>query len=184
MAELNELSKAKAFAHWIGRSESLLRNVENRVIPLSGNLARRIAERTGVSEEWMMADPPDDQPIRANNGEDWDPHRLLDPLVLGNYDFRSALPMAPGLVLQLALVLIETCCTRALDQSSHAPLIRLMDLIKREIDITDAEFVADVEARLLQPEYADVLQLWTVACLAAKQRRNNRLNTSSATGRE
>jgi hypothetical protein len=169
--EWDELGKARNFARWIGRSESLLRNVENRIVPLSTNLARRISERTGVSEEWLLSDPPENSEIPARNGGLWDPLLLLDPLVLGDYDFRNALPMAPRLVLQLALAIVETGCVRALQENDHTPLVRLMDLIKREMDLYDPQFISDLAAKLDQPEYADALQLWVVAGLAAKQRR-------------
>jgi hypothetical protein len=170
----NELCKARNFARWIGRSESLLRNVENRIVPLSANLARRISERTGVAEDWLLSDPPEDSAIPGRNGGPWDPLQLLDPLVLGNYDFRSALPMAPRVVLQLALAIVETGCSQGLKKNDPTLLVRLMDLIKREIDLHDPELISDLTAKLEQPEYADAHQLWVLARLAANQRQSGR----------
>lgn len=176
-AELNELSKTKAFARWIGRSESLLRNVENWVVPFSKNLALRVSECTGVDVEWLLSNPPDGQPIRACDGGTWDPRQLLDPLVLGDFDFRNTLPMAPQLLLRLALVLVEVGCQQALEQSDDSPLIRLMELIKLQRNLDDPAFLQAVEAKLSQPGYADTLQLWTAATWAAKERRDGRQNS-------
>lgn len=173
--ELNKLSKAKNFARWIGRSESLLRNVENRVVSLSANLARRIAGCTGVAEDWLLSDPPENDPIPAADGGVWDPLRTLDPLVLGNHDFRNALPMAPELLLQLALAMFEIACLHEIRQGGNTTsLVRLMDLVKRHLDLKDAKVIADIGAKLQQPGYADAFQLWIVARLAANQRRSAR----------
>jgi len=169
--ELNKLSKARNFARWIGRSESLLRNVENRVVPLSANLARRIAGNTGVSAEWLLSDPPADCPIPAADGGVWDPLRTLDPLVLGDYDFRNALPMAPELLLQLALAMFESACLHELRRGGNTSLVSLMDLVKRHLDFKDAKVIADLGTKLQQPAYGDAFQLWIVARLAANQRR-------------
>lgn len=169
--ELNKLSKAKNFAQWIGRSGSLLRNVENRAVPLSANLAHRISERTGVSAEWLLSDPPADSPIPAADGGIWDPLRTLDPLVLGDYDFRNTLPMAPQLLLQLALAVLEAGCSQAIRKGDDTLLINLMDLVKRSLDLHDEETIAAITDRLRHPERADALQLWVVARLAANHRQ-------------
>ena len=146
-------------------------------MPLSRNLALRIAERTGVSEEWLLSNPPEDAEIPDRNGGAWDPQLLLDPLVLGDYDFRNALPMAPHLVLQLALAMVETGCAQKLQKKDHALLVRLMDLIKSEIDLNDPQLLSALGTKLAQPEYADALQLWVVARLAANQRSACRKST-------
>lgn len=151
-------------------------------MPLSANLARRISERTGVAEDWLLSDSPENMPIPSKNGDLWDPLQLLDPLVLGDYDFRNALPMAPQLLLQLAMTIIETGCDQALQKNDTSPLVRLMDLIKREIDLDDPKLIADLTAKLEQPEYADALQLWVLAGLAAKQRRAARDMRSAQNG--
>ena len=169
-SEWNGLSKAKNFARWIGRSESLLRNVENRIVPLSANLARRISERTGVDANWLLSDPPEDSPIPSRDGGPWDPLRLLDPLVLGDHDFRNALPMAPELMLLLALEILRVASLRAVQQGDSTLLVRLMELIKCHIDLSDPEFEAALAAKLQQPDLADAYQLWVVSRLAAKHR--------------
>jgi hypothetical protein len=180
--ELNKLSKARNFARWIGRSESLLRNVENRVVPLSANLARRIAERTGVDQEWLLSDPPENTPIPAADGGVWDPLGALDPLVLGDHDFRNALPMAPELLLQLALAMFETACLNEIRQGGNTSLVRLMELIKSHLDLKDAKVIAELGAKLQQPGNADAFQLWIVARLAANQRRVARGDAGKSPG--
>lgn len=141
---------------------------------ISKNLALRIAERTGVSEEWLLSDPPDDAGIPDRKSGVWDPQLLLDPLVLGDYDFRNALPMAPHLVLQLALAIVETGCAQAIQKNDHTLLVRVMDLIKREIDLHDPQLLSTLGTKLAQPAYADALQLWVLARLAANQRQAGR----------
>ncbi len=162
----------REFARWLGRSESLLRNVENRIVPLSANLARRISERTGVSADWLMSDPPEHEPIPDRDGGTWDPVCLLDPLVLGDHDFRKALPMAPQLLLRLALAIIEVAGERGLQQGDTRLLVRLMELIKRHIDLNDPDFEAALTAKLQSPESAEILQLWHLASLAARHKRS------------
>lgn len=169
--EWNKLAKFKEFARWIGRSESLLRNVENHIVPLSANLARRISERTGVSESWLLSDPPEQEPILDRHGGTWDPVRLLDPLVLGDHDFRNALPMAPELLLQLALAIVEVACQRGLQRGDANLLIRLMELIKRHIDLVDSDFESALVENLRSLESAEVLQLWHLAGLAGKHQQ-------------
>lgn len=170
-SEWNELSKARNFARWISRSESLLRNVENRVVPLSKNLARRISERTGVSESWLLSDPPAQDPIPGTDGGTWDPVGQLDPLVIGDYDFRNALPMAPKLLLQLALTILEVGCSQSLRKGKNTLLISLMDLIKHNVDLHDKTTIDELTESLRKHGHADALQLWGLANLAASQSR-------------
>jgi len=176
-SDLNAMSKARNFAKWIGRSESLLRNVENRVVPLSKNLAHRIAERTGVSEFWLISDPPASSTIPDMNGQPWDPLRLYDPLFLGDYDFRSALAMTPQVLLRLALAIIEADSTRSRERCDHTPLIRLMEWIKQSIPIEDPDFVTALEAKLRHPDLADAHQLWSLAKLATNAKSGMSVRT-------
>jgi len=166
-SDMNALSKARNFAKWIGRSESLLRNVENRAVPLSANLAKRISERTGVDESWLILDPSTSSVIPDLKGNPWDPLRLFDPLFIGDYDFRSAMGMAPHILLRLALAIIEADTTRSHARGDHTPLIRLMEWIKQSIPIEDPDFVTALEAKLGHPDLADAHQLWSLAKLAA-----------------
>ncbi len=75
----------------LGRSESPLRNVESGLC----HYPETLPGDTGVSEDWLLSDPPTDAGILDTNGTPGDPLQLLDPLVLGDYDFRNALPMSP-----------------------------------------------------------------------------------------
>jgi len=140
-------------------------------VPLSANLAGRISERTGVAADWLLADPPGDHPIPDRNGGIWDPVRLLDPLFLGNHDFRNALVMAPGPLLELALAILEVAGRHAIRTGDTTLLVRLMDLIKRGIDLDDPAIAARLAEKLSHPDFADAYQLWVLARLAAKQRR-------------
>lgn len=91
-------------------------------------------------------------------------------MVLGDHDFRKALPMAPELVLQLALEILRVASLRAIQQGDSTLLVRLMELIKRHIDLNDPEFEAALPAKLQQPELANAYQLWVVSRLAARHR--------------
>ena len=135
-----------------------------------------------MAQDWLLSDPPENDPIPAADGGVWDPSRTLDPLVLGDHDFRNALPMAPELLLQLALAMFETACRHELSQNDNTSLVRLMSLVKRHLDFKDAKVITDLGTKLQQPAYADALQLWIIARLAANQRRAARGGEGTSPG--
>ena len=79
---LRGCATVKGFARWLDHSESLIRNVENRVIELSERLAKRIERKTGVSGEWLLK-PKSPRPLDLQ-GEPWDASKHLDPFAPGS----------------------------------------------------------------------------------------------------
>lgn len=69
---LKKFGTQKGFAELVGRSESLIRNVESGIIECSAGLAALISERTGVSRDWLLGKDPADE-IRSADGSRWSP---------------------------------------------------------------------------------------------------------------
>lgn len=78
LPDRSRLAEAKNFSRWVGCSESLIRNVENREVGTSDKLAKLIEDKTGVSAEWILSEPKPDDPILDRNGGPWTADRL-DP---------------------------------------------------------------------------------------------------------
>lgn len=72
------MAEVKNFSEWVGCSESLIRNVENGVAPISEKLAKTIEDRTGVSAKWLLGSPGPEDPIVDRRGHRWIAGRL-DP---------------------------------------------------------------------------------------------------------
>jgi hypothetical protein len=77
--------------------------------------------------------------------------------------------MAPQVLLRLALLIVETACQCGLQQGDTTQLVRLMELIKRQVDLNDPEFEAALASKLQSPGAAELLQLWLLAGLASRQ---------------
>lgn len=69
---LKKVATQKGFAELVGRSESLIRNVESRIIECSTSLAALISEKTGVSSDWLLGSDPAGE-IRSADGSRWSP---------------------------------------------------------------------------------------------------------------
>ena len=63
--------------------------------------------------------------------------------------------------------MVETGCAQGLQKNDNTLLVRLMDLIKREMDLHAPQLLSALGTKLAQPEYADALQIWVLARLAA-----------------
>ncbi len=154
-----------AFRDWlVAQSKTMPGNIKGRNRPprldrLGTSIDLNPATLPGIDEAWLLSDSSEDAAIPDRSGGLWDPLQLLDPLVLGDFDFRDALRMAPRLVLQLALAIVENGCVQALQKNDTTPLVRLIDLIKRELDLHDPKLIADLTTKLAQPEYAGALEL-------------------------
>ena len=73
---MSRLSGAKQFAHWVGCSESLIRNVETGAADFSEKLAKMIEAKTSVSADWLLSEPGLEEPIRDISGQEWSLKRL------------------------------------------------------------------------------------------------------------
>ena len=106
---MKKLASVSGFAKWLGRSESLIRNVENNVTEFSGQLARLIELKTGVSSDWMLSDDAATSIILAKDGSPWDAAEYLDPYVRGGLLFKMGLILdtKPDIVPALVAKLVE-----------------------------------------------------------------------------
>ena len=84
----------------------------------------------------------------------------------------KGLPMAPELLLRQALAIVETAGERGLQRGDTQLLVRLMELIKLQIDLGDPRFKATLTAKLQSPGSAELLQLWHLASLAARHKQD------------
>jgi len=95
---LQEYGSAVGFAKLIGRSPSLVRNVESGFTPKWGALAELVERKLKVSREWMLSEPGEKDPIRHVKGGLWDPREHLDPLAAKekNPDWREVMRLRPA----------------------------------------------------------------------------------------
>ena len=165
----------RGFARWLGRSESLIRNVECGCTPLSANLARRIEEKTGVSAAWLMSAAAADGPIMAADGGEWVAAERLDPYAGASLDFRPLLATSPRTLPGLIGRLVEAKLRLDLDNGSTDSLTRALALLRELGPLTGPE----IEQRLREtlaadPSAAAIMDAWTFAKLASQIRSNGR----------
>lgn len=75
--ELRRYATQRGFAELVGRSESLIRNIESGLIECSYKLADAISDATGVSAAWVLGNMDAAQPIPDRNGGNWSPEMVL-----------------------------------------------------------------------------------------------------------
>jgi len=79
--ELKTFASQAGFAKLIGRSGSLIRQIESGAMRTSGKLVRAIADRTGVDPAWIsLPEAAMDAPIPARDGGKWEPRMVIDNL--------------------------------------------------------------------------------------------------------
>jgi DNA-binding phage protein len=77
---MKNYASTAGFANWLGRSPSLIRNVENGNATLSKHLAAIVEYKTGVSAAWLLSDDASGPgEIMAKTGLPWNPVDYLDP---------------------------------------------------------------------------------------------------------
>lgn len=103
---------AAGFARKLGCSDSLLRNVESGIFPLSQKLAKLIETETGVSAEWLLSNPGVDEPILDCDGNVWSPSAAnkfsdeFEGVISRLYrSFPESLPAFVGAVIEAVLTL-------------------------------------------------------------------------------
>lgn len=106
---LSKYGSAAGFAKLIGRSPSLVRNVESGFTPKWGALAELIERKVGVSREWMLSEPGERDPIRHVKGGLWDPRKHLDPLAAKDKmpDWREVQRLQPAAVPRMIAELLH-----------------------------------------------------------------------------
>jgi transcriptional regulator with XRE-family HTH domain len=95
---LRQYATSAGFAKFLGRSSSLIRNVECGITTNWTSLAEHIEDKTRVSCEWLLSQPGPESPILDIGGRPWNPVRELDPLRprQGMLDWRLLLNTCPG----------------------------------------------------------------------------------------
>ncbi|MEI7908088.1 MAG: hypothetical protein WCK77_00500 [Verrucomicrobiota bacterium] len=78
--KLRQYATAAGFARLLGRSPSLVRNVECGITRRWDALALLIEQKTKVSRQWLLSSPKEGDPIQDVRGKPWVPARYLDPL--------------------------------------------------------------------------------------------------------
>jgi hypothetical protein len=124
---LARYSTASGFAKLIGRSESLIRNVEAGATKISLGLALQVESKTGVSSAWLQGPDALTGEILAKDGTPWDPTDYLDPYAKGTMlaNVAAVLKVEPELVPALvgrmveARIRMETQTKRDEDDSSR-----------------------------------------------------------------
>lgn len=105
LPDRSRMAEVKHFSQWVGCSESLIRNVENGVTPMSEKLAKSIEDRTGVSAKWLLNSPKPDDPILDRRGGRWIAGRLDPFTYLPNLE--RLLAACPTLVPAIVGKLVE-----------------------------------------------------------------------------
>jgi plasmid maintenance system antidote protein VapI len=158
----------RGFARWLGRSESLIRNVENGCAPLSSNLARRIEEKTGVSADWLL-NPDAAGSIMGSDGREWSAAEHLDPIAGGELDFRPLLLSCPQMLPALVGKLVEARLGMELEEGgSSTSLTRTLALLRELGPLTDAAFEQRFLGLLSGEQAEALLEMWRFAKLAAQ----------------
>ena len=158
----------RGFAKWLGRSESLIRNVENGCAPLSSNLAKRIEEKTGVSADWLLNPDTAAGPIMGLDGREWSAAEHLDPYAGGELDFRPLLLSCPQMLPTLIGKLVEARLRLDMEGGSTTSLTRVLALLRELGSLTDAAFEKRVSGLFKGEQAEALLEMWRFAKLAAQ----------------
>lgn len=165
---MRQHANPRGFAKWLGRSESLIRNVENGCAALSSNLAKRIAEKTGVSADWMLNPPTADGPILGADGKAWNAAEHLDPYAGTSLDFRPLLTTCPQMLPALVGKLVEARLKMDMDGGDNTSLTRTLEVLREFGSLTDAAFEQQLRSILTDDLSEAILQLWNFAKLASQ----------------
>jgi len=164
---MREHAHPRGFAKWLGRSESLIRNVENGCAPLSSNLAKRIEEKTGVAADWLL-NPDAAGPIIGSDGREWSAAEHLDPIAGGELDFRPLLLSCPQMLPALIGKLVEARLRLDMEGGSSDSLTRTLALLRELGPLTDATFEKRVLGLFTGDQAEALLEMWKFAKLAAQ----------------
>jgi len=130
---LRQYATSAGFAKFLGRSSSMIRNVECGITTTWGNLATTIQRKTSVSSVWLLSDPGPDEPILDVRGKLWSPSRALDPLRprKGMPDWRMLLGNCPGTLPRYMAQLVEAQMVLELSLGQHKLLEHLVSVLHR-----------------------------------------------------
>ena len=170
---MRQHASPRGFSKWMGRSESLIRNVENGCAPLSSNLAKRIEEKTGVAAEWMLA-PVADGPIMGSDGREWSVAEHLDPFAGGGLDFRPLLLSCPQMLPALVGKLVEVRLGLDMEGGGSESLTRTLALLRETGPLTGAAFEQRLTEVLTGEQAEALMEMWRFAKLAGQTKEGRR----------
>ena len=130
---LRQFSSSQGFAGWIGRSASLVRNVECGIAPKWDRLAKLIEAKTGVSSKWMLSTPSATEPIIDVKGKPWIASERLDPLAGGDGktpNWRSLLKTSPESVERLVIRMVKTQVRMEMSKGTTDFLVSMITLLQ------------------------------------------------------
>ena len=137
---LRDYSSIRGFSRWLGRSESLIRNVESGLAPFSENLAKLIESKTGVSSEWMLSSGLPATAMIDTKGNPWSVSDHLDPYAGAGANVRSMLITCPGLVPGYVGKMVEARLRMDLTDGSIKVVTELLSLLKESGSLGSPEF--------------------------------------------
>jgi hypothetical protein len=110
---LREYATSAGFAKLLGRSSSLIRNVECGVTKKWDSVADLIQRKTRVSRKWLLSEPKPEDPILDVSGRPWNPGRELDPLRPRRDmpDWRMFVENCPGVLPDLVAEIVKAQLT-------------------------------------------------------------------------
>lgn len=185
------LHTAAGFAHMLGYSDSLIRNTESGILPLSEKLALRIERATGVSQDWLQdaarrwqqGDDLTNAQILNAQGEVWRPScdkntgftdDFVDVVEIFYQHFPAALPAFIGAAME-AFLAVESPHHDGLDSPSQSrkkmrryidslilPLIRLIDNLDQESRNAFFDHLSQHLGGQHAVESGNLLKLWEV----------------------
>lgn len=88
-----ELATQAAFARLVGRSESLIRGIERKRVPVSRKLAKELASIFKVSVDWLMQEDVSEADIPALDPEDVIEWAVQNPAVTRIIDIGEVPPV-------------------------------------------------------------------------------------------
>lgn len=130
---LRRYSTAAGFAQLLGRSSSLIRNVECGITERWDLLAALIEKRTRVSKDWLLSNPGTNDPVLDVNGRVWEPGSHLDPLAPfgGMPDWRQLIQLYPSLVPEFVSAAIRAQLIWELSLGIETSLANMVAVFRR-----------------------------------------------------
>jgi hypothetical protein len=160
---LRQFSSSQGFASWLGRSASLIRNVECGIMPKWERLAKLIETKTGVSSKWMLSMPLSTDPIIDVKGQPWNVSEWLDPLAGGGGktpNWRSLLMTSPESVGRIVVRMVETQLRMELSKGGSDFLAGVITLLHNFHAFENPEF-SKILAEAFEKETSIIMsQLW------------------------
>lgn len=170
---LRQYATGTGFAKFLGRSSSLIRNVECGITTNWENLAATIQRKTDVSSKWLLSDPKPDVPILDVHGRQWSPSRALDPLRprKGMPDWRQLVETCPGVLPGIIAEFVKAELVLELSLGNHRFLENLVTLLHRAYTFENPALEGVVQKASSEWNIARQEALWKIG-----QRETNSLN--------